>query len=78
MPSLLVRNLDAEIVNALKARAVQHHRSTEAEHRAILVDVLQKPVRKSIAEVLLAMPNVGMDSDFERLTDGINAPDVFS
>lgn len=78
MPSLIVRNLDAATINALKARAAQHHRSTEAEHRAILVDVLQKPTRKSIAEVLLAMPNVGMDSDFERLPDEIKAPDVFS
>ena len=35
MPSLVVRNLDESIVNELKERAVEHQRSTEAEHRAI-------------------------------------------
>jgi len=29
MPSLVVRNLDESIINALKARAVEHQRSTE-------------------------------------------------
>ncbi len=66
MPSLIVRNLDESIVNALKERAAQHQRSTEAEHRAILSDILNRPHRKSFVEVLSAMPNVGLDSDFER------------
>lgn len=72
MPSLIVRNIDESIINALKERAVQHHRSTEAEHRAVLAEVLMKPARKSFAEALLAIPNVGLDSDFERLADDIS------
>jgi plasmid stability protein len=52
MPSLVVRNLDESIVIALKERAVAHQRSTEAEHRAILAEVLSKPKRKSFAEAL--------------------------
>jgi plasmid stability protein len=33
---LIVRDLDEEIVAALKARAAEHGRSAEAEHRRIL------------------------------------------
>ncbi|WP_419185534.1 FitA-like ribbon-helix-helix domain-containing protein, partial [Crenothrix polyspora] len=49
MSSLVVRNLDQSIINALKKRAVEHQRSTEAEHRAILAEVLLKPARKTFA-----------------------------
>jgi plasmid stability protein len=77
MPSLVVRNLDQSLVNALKQRAVAHQRSTEAEHRAILAEVLQKPPRKTFAEALAAMPNVGEDADFARVNDDAIA-DVFA
>ena len=36
MPQLLVRNVDEAVVTALRKRAAEHHRSVEAEHRAIL------------------------------------------
>jgi plasmid stability protein len=78
MPSLVVRNLDEAIINALKARAVEHHRSTEAEHRAILAEILLKPARKTFAEALLSIPNVGNDEDFQRLDDDISATNVFN
>ena len=77
MPSLVVRNLDETIINALKQRAVEHHRSTEAEHRAILAEVLLKPPRKSFAEALASIPNVGNDADFQRINDDTLAADVF-
>lgn len=77
MPSLVVRNLDATIINALKQRAVEHQRSTEAEHRAILAEVLLKPARKSFAEVLANMPDVGLDADFQRINDDGKVADVF-
>lgn len=67
MPDLLVRNVDNAIVKALNARAGRHGRSAEAEHRAILAAALLGPVRRSLAEVLAAMPDVGQDSDFERI-----------
>jgi plasmid stability protein len=38
--SLHVRNIDEEIVARLKERAARHGRSAEAEHRAILAEVL--------------------------------------
>ncbi|MEY4209792.1 MAG: hypothetical protein RLZ92_170 [Pseudomonadota bacterium] len=67
MPSLVVRNLNAALINALKPRAVTHHRSTEAEHRAIIAEALLSPTRKSFAETLAAIPNISKDNDFERI-----------
>ncbi|MDD5275922.1 MAG: DNA-binding protein [Methylovulum sp.] len=78
MPSLVVRNLDESIINALKQRAVEHQRSTEAEHRAILAEVLLKPPRKSFAEALANIPNVGVDADFQRVNDDTHVADVFN
>ena len=36
MGQLVVRNLEDDIVDALKARAAEHGRSAEAEHRELL------------------------------------------
>jgi plasmid stability protein len=69
MANLVVRNLDDKIVQALKERAARHKRSAEAEHRAILEQVLLRPRRKSFAQVLASMPDVGHDEDFERVND---------
>lgn len=69
MANLIVRNLDERIVSALKQRAARHGRSAEAEHRAILEDVLVKTRRRSLAEVLAAIPDVGRDEDFARVQD---------
>jgi plasmid stability protein len=44
MASLIVRKLDDELVRRLKARAAAHHRSAEAEHRAILEMALRPQV----------------------------------
>ncbi len=78
MANLVVRNLDQRIVDALKQRAVQHGRSAEAEHRALLEELLLKPKGKSFAEVLAAIPDVGRDEDFERVQDEIGRDDVFN
>lgn len=69
MAKLLVRNLDPDIVDALKERAARHKRSAEAEHREILKQALLRPKKKSFAEVVANMPNVGEDEDFERMSD---------
>lgn len=67
MAQLIVRNLDEEIVSRLRRRAVEHGRSTEAEHREILREALTPSRRgRSLKEHLLAMPDVGADRDFER------------
>ena len=78
MANLVVRNLDPCIVDALKQRAVRHGRSAEAEHRAILKEVLLvRPQKKSFAEVLSSIPDVGQDEDFERTEDEHEDADVF-
>ena len=78
MASLVVRNLDPVIVDALKQRAAKHGRSVEAEHRAILGEALMlRPRKKSFAEALAAMPNVGLDQDFERTEDHHREAHVF-
>ena len=64
------------IIKALKARAGRRGVSAEAEHREILAQALLKSRKRSFAEVIAAMPNVGKDSDFERVEDG-KAPRVF-
>jgi antitoxin FitA len=69
MANLIVRNIDESIVKALKKRASIHGVSAEAEHRKILEQVLLQPKRKSFAEVLKQIPDVGNDSDFDRVQD---------
>jgi plasmid stability protein len=77
MASLLVRGLDDAVVKALKARAGENDRSAEAEHRAILIEALARPRRRSLAEVLAEIPDVGLDQDFERVESNEPAPNVF-
>lgn len=77
MANLIVRNVDEAIVTALKARAGQEGISAEAEHRKILERALLHPTKKSFAQALCTIPQVGMDSDFQREQDG-NASDVFN
>jgi antitoxin FitA len=63
--NLIVRNVDQEVVKALKELAARNGRSAEAEHRAILEAALRRPRKRSFSEVLASIPNVGRDSDFE-------------
>jgi plasmid stability protein len=64
--NLIVRNVEKEIVQSLKEQAARNGRSVAAEHRAILQAALAQPRKRSFNEVLASMPNVGLDSDFER------------
>lgn len=77
MANLLVRGIDDPLVQALRERAARHGRSAEAEHREILANALRRPKKRSFAEVLAAIPNVGTDADFVRVNDGSEAPGVF-
>ena len=70
MAQLIVRNLEEEIVQALKRRAGLHGRSAEAEHREILRHaLLASRTGKSLKGHLLDIPAVGEDSDFARQED---------
>jgi plasmid stability protein len=80
MADLLVRGVDDALVRELKKCAGANGRSAEAEHRAILAAALLTPPRLSLAELLAGMPDVGLDSDFQRVGDGSDfseACDVF-
>jgi len=62
--NFVVGNVEEDIALALKQLAAAHGRSAEAEHHEILRNVLKRPQRRSVAEVLSSMPNVGEDADF--------------
>ena len=67
--NLIVRNVDPDLVKALKERAAEKGISAEAEHREILKTALFRLKRRPFNEVLASMPNVGLDSDFERVRE---------
>ena len=69
MANLLARNVDEDIVMALKAHAGAQGISVEAAHRRILKQALQRPRPRSLAQVLAAMPEAGRDEDFARPAD---------
>jgi antitoxin FitA len=70
MAQLIVRNVDPRLVRALKQRAAGKGRSAEAEHREILRAALEpRRDRRPLTELLLEMPHVGRDEDFERAGD---------
>jgi plasmid stability protein len=51
MGSLIVRNLDDDLIAKLKLRAARNKRSAEAEHRAILQQALGGEPRQSFKDV---------------------------
>jgi plasmid stability protein len=77
MATLLVRGIEETLVQRLREQAAANGRSAEAEHRAILAQALGGTARRSFAEVLSSMPEVGQDADFERIQDTGEAPRVF-
>ncbi|MGY4305077.1 plasmid stability protein [Bradyrhizobium sp. USDA 4369] len=61
MPAVTIRNLSEETHRALKARAAQHNRSTEAEIRAILEEAVRPEGRLRIGTALAEMSrNIGL------------------
>lgn len=70
MAQLLVRDIESDVVRELKVRAAQHGHSAEEEHRQILRQALRPTEAvKSLKEILLEMPDVGENRDFERPED---------
>jgi len=68
MPAIVVRNVSPETHRALRVRARQHGRSTEAEIRAILDGAVRPAarVRLGSALVALAKPFGGLDLEIRR------------
>lgn len=69
MAQLVVRNIEEEVVIALKKKAALTGRSAEAEHLEILRVALLEQPPLSFKELLLSMPDVGEDADFARVQD---------
>lgn len=67
LPVVTVRNLPEEIHRALKVRAAQHGRSTEAEIREILEEAVRPEARVRIGSELAAfgrrMGGINLDLD---------------
>lgn len=67
MAMLTVRNLPDDVHRALRVRAAQHGRSTEAEVREILESAVKPEARIRMGEALAALGRkIGLtDQDFE-------------
>ncbi len=67
MAVLTVRNLPDEVHRALRVRAAQHGRSTEAEVREILALAVKPDTRLQLGDALAAMSRqIGLSNkDFE-------------
>ncbi len=68
MPAIVVRNISAETHRALRVRARQHGRSTEAEVRAILDGAVRPTSRIRLGSALaaLAKPFGGLELEIRR------------
>ncbi len=68
MPAITVRNLSEETHRALKQRAAAKGRSTEAEVRLILEDVVNPPERIKLGSELAALGRKigGVELDIRR------------
>ena len=76
MAQLIVRNIENEVVEALRLRAAGNGRSAEAEHRELLRSALLRQPSTNLKEHLLAMPDVGEDEDFELPRDDARRVDL--
>ncbi|MCA7118311.1 MAG: plasmid stabilization protein [Acidibrevibacterium sp.] len=75
MPAVTIRNLSDETHRALKVRAAQHNRSTEAEMRAILDSAVRPQDRLRLGSALAEMSRkIGLtNADVEALDQSRNA-----
>ncbi|MBI4821913.1 MAG: DNA-binding protein [Deltaproteobacteria bacterium] len=70
MAQLTIRNVDDDVVKALRLRAAQHGRSAEAEVREILKEaLLTYGSRTSFLDFLASMPEGLSDEDLERSSE---------
>ena len=64
MTDILIRDIDNELVKALKIMAIQHGRTREAEIKSILKSVVsRRPEKRSLADALMDIPRLDADTD---------------
>ncbi|MGB0678430.1 MAG: FitA-like ribbon-helix-helix domain-containing protein [Polyangiales bacterium] len=66
MAAVHIRNLDEDLINALKQRAVAHERSLEGELRIILREAARDFRPVDTAPLVIHTVRVGHASDFSR------------
>ena len=76
MAAITIRNLPDETHRALRARAVKHGRSTEAEVRAILDEAVRPEDRIKLGSALVEVfrPLGGVDLDISRDKTPVEPP----
>lgn len=67
MPGLSLSNIEALFLKVLRKMAKQRSVSDKVEHPQNLECLVEDAQKQSFVEVLSRMPNVGIDSDFERV-----------
>lgn len=77
MGNLVVRNVDDNVIRALKSQAGASGISAEALHRKILEQALLLPAKRSLSEALMTIPPVGEEADFTRIQE-VKDSDVFT
>ncbi|SNS50443.1 Plasmid stability protein [Micrococcales bacterium KH10] len=75
MEQILIRNLPPGTKAALRARAQEHHRSLEAEARALLTEAVQgKPA--TIVDLLAMNPEIEIEFEPEKLGLQARTPEL--
>lgn len=75
LEQILIRNLPAGTKAALRVRAEQHHRSVEAEARAILRGALERPAA-TMVDMLCSDEGSEIEFEPERLKLAARTPDL--
>jgi plasmid stability protein len=77
MPAITVRNISEETHRALRVRAAEHGRSTEAEVRAILDEAVQRAEEVGLGTFLwnIGRELGGVDLDITRDKTPVEIPD---
>ena len=78
MAAIVVRNIGAETHRALRSRAKQHGRSTEAEIRSILEGAVRPAARLKLGSALVALtkPMGGLELKIRRDKTPAAPPDL--
>jgi len=67
MHTMVIDKIDEPLMRSIRSRAALHGRTPKEEVWSILDNVARRPGFRSLDEAILNFPNVGLDSDFERV-----------
>ncbi len=67
MHMMLIEGIDEQLMRSIEARAEKAGTTPEGEVLRVLSDFARSPRFIDIGDALMSFPNVGLDSDFERV-----------